>query len=200
VFNNVPILVQHAQLKKIQCNSCIYGFTLNTGTLQSCNSNVESCNSLNNCEYCGLGYVLVTNNSEIGINQTCLACNTSCARCMPNNTNICTACLNGFYLFNNACIVCASGCSSCLYHELCYSCNIGYTIIQNSNLQPLSYNLFSSFCVPCESPCMSCYSSASICLSCIDRYYLNGTKCISIFNFEITIIFNINTTIQTFNT
>ena len=93
-----------------KCTSCIFGYTFNNTSLQNCNSNIQSCNSNSNCTYCGYGYVLVAYTSSIKINQTCLACGTSCLRCTPTNINNCTVCYQGFYLSNNTCAMCPTGC------------------------------------------------------------------------------------------
>jgi hypothetical protein len=49
------------------------------------------------------------------------------------------------------------------------------------------------------SPCSSCVGSAITCISCVAGYYLNGSQCISNFNFQISVTFSANTTATTFN-
>ena len=87
-----------------------------------------------------------------------------------------------------------------MFQEICNECSFGYTLIQFAGISPvLDDNILLADCLACESPCLSCYSSKTFCLSCTDGYYLNATKCISSFNYEITITFSANTTAQTFN-
>lgn len=96
------------------CLSCLYGFTLNTGSLQNCQNNNTLCNANFNCSYCGLGYILITNNTATSINQTCKSCGQTCARCNPINVNNCTGCYIGFYLTTSStCNACSTGCAAC---------------------------------------------------------------------------------------
>jgi len=178
------------------CTSCIYGFIYNTNALQNCQVNNTNCNQNMNCTYCALGFVLVVNNTQTAINQTCQACNTSCSRCMPNNINMCTGCMNPYYLYNYTCQPCFVGCASCSSKNICIFCAFGYVSVYLADVYDIyNYNIAMN-CAPCSSPCQSCVGSPITCNTCLKGYYLNGTQCISNFNYQVTVTFA-NTTTNT---
>lgn len=53
-------------------------------------------------------------------------------------------------------------------------------------------------CVPCLSPCQTCLGAISTCLSCVNSFTLQGTQCVSNFNFQVVCTLTANPT--TFNT
>lgn len=178
------------------CLSCLYGFASTNSSVQNCAANVATCNSNRNCQYCPMGYVLVVSNTNTTVNQTCLLCNTSCARCMSTNINTCTACMNGTYLNTNSnCVSCTTGCSSCISLKACFSCMMGYIPQVAGSITAASTQIVS--CVACMPNCASCVGSISTCLACATNYNLQGTQCVSSFNFQAQAV--LNTLLATFN-
>ena len=64
---------------------------------------------------------------------------------------------------------------------------------------PTLGNFFALTCTQCMSPCSSCSVSTITCTSCVAGYTLNGSQCVSSFNFQISVSFSSNTNSTTFN-
>ena len=177
------------------CTSCLYGFLYSPDSLNNCVANNTECNNNLNCVYCGLGYTLATNNSAIAINQTCMACDTNCARCMSDNATMCTGCFMGSYLTTlGACTSCSTGCAACSSLNTCYYCSNGYVSVASSNLYYYYSYSYALSCAMCASPCLTCVTSPMTCVSCITGYSLNGQQWLSNFNYQIVVTFVGNTT------
>lgn len=158
------------------CTSCLAGYTYNPSTF-TCNP-ISTCNG--GCVVCPFNFVLS--------NAQCLQCgNTNCSRCSANALNTCTACYDGFYVNQGSCSACPAGCLTCSNPNNCLSCASGYT----SQVQAVSTQ---TKCIPCSSPCAQCIGNAQTCTTCQSGYTLNGWKCVSNFNFGISIILGVNLT------
>lgn len=176
------------------CQTCIFGFINNSTSLQNCQYNVSTCNANLNCMYCPLNYVLLVNNTATTLNQTCVQCNTNCARCLVTNVTSCTSCMTGSYLNlnTNACVSCSVGCASCTSLSACFSCKSGYiaqtqaSLIASASIQPIA-------CLPCLNPCQTCTGSMITCLSCVTGFTLQGTQCVSNFNFQVVCVLGVTT-------
>ena len=158
------------------CTSCLAGYTYNPSTF--------SCNPISNCAggcvVCPFNYVLS--------NQQCLQCgNTSCARCSASALNTCTACYDGYYVNQGSCSACPIGCLTCSSPSNCLSCSSGYT----AQVQPI---VTQTICVACETPCARCIGNPQTCTMCQTGYTLSGWKCVSNFNFGISIVLGVNLT------
>ena len=78
-----------------------------------------------------------------------------CSSCNPNNTKICTMCIQGYYvnLTSNTCFQCnaAPACIQCLQTNpsICLLCNSGFYITRDNT------------CVSCPSYCSQCTSATN---------------------------------------
>lgn len=109
---------------------------------------------------------------------------------MSSNVQSCTACSNGYYLNTaQSCIPCSKGCMSCTSLAVCLSCQIGYIAQTMASIMPLSAQPVS--CIPCASPCATCSGSTITCLTCIASYTIQGTQCISNFNYQMKIVLGV---------
>lgn len=129
-------------------------------------------------------------------------CPSACAICY--SSSFCTACREGYYLFNNTCIsnstICYNGgyfaagrvCYPCLQPCLrcwvtasnCTSCLSGYIFYPpNSCLVSCPSGLFrsNSTCSACSSQCATCTSQSNYCLTCAVNYllHLSEASCLS---------------------
>ncbi|KAL4502402.1 hypothetical protein ABPG72_011989 [Tetrahymena utriculariae] len=125
-----------------QCTSCYSPLTI-VGT--SCQCQIGNYNpNTKTCIQCS------QNQFYDSVNYQCVNCDTSCLTCQDiNNLNICTSCLAGKILYNQACI------DSCP----------DQTYLSNSN------------CLPCNSNCKTCVVSDTQCTSCYSPFTVVGTSC-----------------------
>lgn len=157
-----------------------------------------SCNnaSLTNCAYCPYGYAMVSSNTNTNINQTCVACNSNCTRCLSTNPTTCTACASGYYLgTNSSCLACLAGCVSCTSTSICLACGYGYILFLPATLTTNAVQ--PAICLACISPCALCTNTVLTCTSCVSGYTLQGTQCVSVFNFQAFVM--LSATPSTFN-
>lgn len=105
------------------CTACLTGYYLN-----QVNQCIPNPNCTGPCQICPFAYVLS--------NSVCIPCqNGNCARCLVDNTNICTSCFDGLYLtLNGTCQTCPPGCATCSNQYNCLTCSSNYTAIA----QPVS--------------------------------------------------------------
>ena len=131
-------------------------------------------------------------NTNTRLSQNCTQCNvnSSCARCNVSNTAQCYSCMMGWYLNGSVCDKCNSSCASCLSSSMCTTCASGYVAVQSGGV---SGNMASGLlnCTLCQSPCVTCIGSSSTCTSCESGFSLKGSICISNFNYQIDIVFNV---------
>ena len=118
------------------CDSCPDGFYLNNYQCLICDPNCKTCLGLpNNCTSCSDGNYLDSNNS-------CSKCIEPCHTCF--NENICTSCIEGYFLFSDECLLCNISCKTSNDNCKCDSCEGGYYL---KNYQ----------CINCaESNCKEC--------------------------------------------
>lgn len=135
-------------------------------TLQECVvcvSPCQTCTSQTICESCVSGYNLYLTSCLNGfcpggftpVASKCMACQSPCLTCSTSPAT-CTACLHGLapelYLINTTCVQ-GIQCPSGTYPDT------------SSNL-----------CAACQPPCSTC-TSATVCLSCLLGYNLDGSLC-----------------------
>ena len=138
-----------------ECNSCNEGDILLNGQCISCDSNCLTCLLLpTKCTSCKEGFYLNSNNK-------CVGCINNCRTC--SSENICTSCLDNYYLVENICIPCPFNCKTQINNCLCEDCNDGFYLSNNN-------------CLNCDQNCLKCADSAYNCLSCNEGYYLNSDK------------------------
>jgi len=157
-------------------NYCYYnapsGYFLNTAVSPSvyypCDSSCQTC-SLNSkkCTLCSSNFYKKENETTdfcytsfsgyfLNINLTpnkFSACDASCKECSINAIT-CDVCNSNFFYKENE------------VSKACYSSIDGYFL--NSNLTPNKFSL-------CITPCKTC-SSLTVCLTCIDNYYLKDDE------------------------
>jgi len=83
----------------------------------------------------------------------------------------------------------------CTSLSICLSCQIGYVAQTMASLVALSTQPVT--CVACASPCATCYGSTITCLTCIASYTIQGSLCISNFNYQMKMV--LATTASVFN-
>jgi hypothetical protein len=177
----------------LSCLSCLLGYSMLNGRCRA----DTSCNTLGNCQVCPFGTSLLNNNTLNSLSQSCANCTpaSNCARCLTANTSQCTSCLAGSFLNSYLCAPCASSCKTCLSLTQCTQCASGYIPYQSGSL---SGNLARGIlnCVACSSPCASCQGDPASCTSCTSGFSLQGTVCLSQFNYAVQCVFGV--TLATF--
>lgn len=172
-----------------QCvDTCPTGFYVDSlNVCTACGAFCQSCISNTNCIVCNNGYY-----SSGG---SCLACNPSCSKCATVSTN-CLECSNSallaqagscvvacgplFYQSGKSCFSCPVGCATCSSSTVCTSCSPGFLFqeISCKTVCDLGYYQSSpTACSPCDSTCKACSGTATSCISCPDKFYLNGQSC-----------------------
>lgn len=186
-----------------ECTSCVAGFKADPTSLQGCTANCNA--TTTNCALCPFGFGLLSQNST----QTCVQCSaaSNCARCNSQTPSQCTACNYGNYLDgSNVCQACPTGCGNCLNPSTCFSCKSTYvavlpTTLVTGAITTLLLNILNGqssiiyqpvTCAKCIQPCVNCVNSPTSCLSCTSGYTLLGTGCISDFNFNVNVVFSVN--------
>jgi hypothetical protein len=177
------------------CFTCAYGYKLNTFLNNACFQS-NSFTLSTGVNYCPPGYDPINNSTMIAIIQYCQPCGIYCATCVPQAPfNNCTSCFNGTYASNWTCVPCPADCSNCYSENICFNCQQGFIpfiapSLTASSPQPV-------LCVACLPPCINCIGSISNCLSCATNFTLQGTQCVSSFNYQIQAQLNANP--KTFN-
>jgi hypothetical protein len=86
-------------------------------------------------------------------------------------------------------MTCPIGCSLCADQDVCFSCSEGYfsrsAALFASSPRP-------SQCIKCKSPCYACTDSEITCISCVTPFKLQGTQCVSKFNFQVKCTLNVD--------
>ena len=188
------------------CLSCLYGWTMSSTTANTCETNVSTCNTAQDCDYCPYAYTLVSASTTSTRSVTCSSCSSSnnCQRCLQSNTATCTSCNAGWYLNSQSqCVSCdnnGNGCARCISLSLCFVCQTGYVAKQVAKLttatataSAISSNPVT--CEACTSPCATCSGDTTNCLTCIDGYTFKGTKCVSDFNFQLSVVLGVTTAV-----
>ena len=177
----------------LSCLSCIAGYNFTNG---SCVADT-SCNAAANCIACAFGSTLLNAMTQGSVSPTCFACNSTsnCARCSTTNASQCLSCLMGSFLNNGACTSCPSGCSNCLSSVFCTSCSSGFIPQQSGSLTGNGANGPLNCSAACTSPCVSCMGTPTTCTSCnTTGFTLQGSVCLSNFNFQVVTVFGVNLT------
>lgn len=142
-----------------QClSTCPSRFYNQSGLCASCVPPCYTCSSATSCLSCSYNYLLNStclSACPVGYYKdeatlTCLACLPSCYTCASASS--CTSCLSGC-LYSGSCL---SSCPSLQFFR-----------------QTSSNGSFCS-CVQCIYPCSTC-TSESVCLTCLEGYYYNGS-------------------------
>lgn len=77
-----------------------------------------------------------------------------------------------------SCQICPGNCEYCIGSGQCVKCNAGYWIERLASGT-------TGVCRLCDSPCKTCEGGPKKCTSCIDKYNLQDTSCISVNNVEL---------------
>lgn len=116
------------------CLSCLAGYEMVNG---ACTTNL-TCNDDNSCITCPYGYSIMSSNTDIMINQTCVQCTlgSNCAKCTIADPAECTSCPYKFYLnvTDNKCVSCSEGCYVCISAAMCLYCDYGFVPMQVGGL------------------------------------------------------------------
>lgn len=177
-----------------ECTSCLAGYIFNPSSLQNCQPDL-SCNGNATCNICPFGYALLV----VNFNSTCVACNSGCQRCSPNNAFQCFTCYQGFYLNGTSCKACPSSCKQCSGPNTCFQCASGFVAQQSATLPTSTSPTGKSTsnvviqpvrCLACASPCATCFNSPTNCLSCEGGFVLSGTICQGQFSIVVSVTFN----------
>lgn len=108
-----------------------------------------------------------------------------------SSTVICAICVDGYYKTTSSlCSVCPIGCPTCIEYQTtpphvhCFSCYPTFTLQPDRPHQcicsPGTYAQSGNppSCVPCTVGCATC-TSATVCTSCSQGYYLSSTSCLA---------------------
>ena len=164
------------------CVGCVQRFWLSGRSCSSCPGNCLECVSSAVCTLCDDGYLI----TSLGVCNTCPDVCSGCSR------NVCTGCIEGYYL--NGAICCPNSCETCNL-EVCWTCKPGYLykdgrcdVCPDSCTSCLNgvcvgckdgFYLSGPICDPCINNCQTC-SSSSYCYTCLDNFFLqdNG-QCVN---------------------
>jgi hypothetical protein len=84
---------------------------------------------------------------------------------------------------------------SCTSTSICLACGYGYILYLPASLTPNAVQ--PALCITCIQPCALCTSNPATCTSCVSGYTLQGTQCVSVFNFQAFVM--LGATASTFN-
>lgn len=164
------------------CTTCISGYNV-TADLLNCLAMIPNCVTYANyaqttatttafsCSVCQDNYFKTTANSI----NTCNKGTTANCAAVQATADVCTACLNGFYLSNAACIAHINIANCLTYHattaNTCTACATGY------------YNFkYNTICasVTTISFCTAYSVDGTTCTACAATYYLSNNACVQI--------------------
>jgi proprotein convertase subtilisin/kexin type 5 len=173
------------------CSTCSQSVTNCTSCLSNITPTVYLSN--NNCVYTCPTFTYSNN-----IIFVCSACVNPCVTCTSQvqclscnsttnlyQTSCLSTCPTGYTSIAQVCVACLSPCASCSTSQsTCLSClstsNLfltGTSCVVAANCPTSTYaNLTNNVCTLCVPPCLTC-TSASVCLTCIADYNLEGTLC-----------------------
>jgi hypothetical protein len=149
-----------------QCTSCASGYYLAKSTCYTCPAYCMVCTSSTWCTklYNTAGFTSFTLTST---SNAPAACDPGCTTCSTANPQVCSQCMQGFYMTSNLyCAPCslASKCSTCSVSNsaICLSCFPGYFLSTSSQ------------CLQCTFPCIACANAtATKCTGCAVGYVLS---------------------------
>ncbi|KAL4456740.1 hypothetical protein ABPG73_014766 [Tetrahymena malaccensis] len=193
------------------CTSCIQGYFQSQNQCYQCDSSCLSCSGPGhiNCIICATpnSYISIKqNNSCVSICDTtqaqyvdslsnpqqkyCRMCNSQCQTC--SSQQICTSCIQGYYLKQNQCSQCDSSCLTCSdgNSSSCIICfQQGYyistflnnTCVSQCDVHQGQYidnttNPNQIYCRQCSSNCLTCQDQ-NTCIQCVEGYFLNQNQC-----------------------
>jgi len=112
------------------------------------------------CKTCEIGLTLIDGQCQRCKSAECIEC--------PVQTDICTACLPGYYVKDQTCKSCGVGCKSCNLDGTCAACHTGFAMLSNG------------FCEQCLDGCSECNSdSLHQCMGgCLAGTYKSDSKCL----------------------
>lgn len=184
------------------CTECLDGYYYAKSLCRACDPECKTCESQRNlCTSCYDGkYLDGAKCSDCP--QNCKECNNTGQICLKCNEGYaldgdsCTSCME-----YNGCATCEDTvpikCKTCLPNKYpyeindniyCYDCNVIGCSVCSQKLEHFGYHCDkclstyfrkdSQNCVKCEYPCYTCSDSTTTCSSCVDGFYLEGTKCL----------------------
>lgn len=122
--------------------------------ITGCLSHSTNSEKVEICTQCGPGYSISADS------KVCNTCPFGCRTCA---LTVCSACSDGYYLFNGQCNSCAAGCTSC-DSQYCLGC--AQTWFMTSTRQ----------CAKCQQNCQTCSSNNS-CQVCNSGFNLYDGRC-----------------------
>jgi hypothetical protein len=176
----------------LAANSCNTTCPAGTYTLDSrcepCASHCLQCQSSSICSKCSPQWFLsndtcvdvcpLDSTPELGI---CSPCTFACILC---DGEVCSMCLDGFYLQASLCLSCPPKCHTCLQPTICLSCVSDFSLFNSSCVLgcPLGYASVSGECQLCPTACLQCSTplSCDVCQVSLDqagRYHLTSGVC-----------------------
>ncbi|KAL4438377.1 hypothetical protein ABPG74_009416 [Tetrahymena malaccensis] len=140
------------------------------GNCQQCQSPCATCETFrDNCNSCVYGYTFnaLLNSCEL-INGKC---HESCNQCSKyNDSNSCTSCRDGMYLYSGKCFACNIGCKTCK--------NESYSCTSCESYEFLSRNK----CIQCHSSCLTCSGIQTNCTSCKEGFLKDPNSGLCVLN------------------
>nr|XP_005987835.1 PREDICTED: proprotein convertase subtilisin/kexin type 5-like [Latimeria chalumnae] len=161
--------------KKHSCEACMANCDLCTGTetCAKCKGNYKLQNGVCQITQCEEGQVENPENGE------CLDCDSGCKTCSADDPELCSSCLEGYFLYRyqcrrrcpqkyyedrgrRMCLACPLSCVECKNESYCLSC-VGYYLYVADNK-----------CYRCDATCQTCFGPQALdCSSCYSGYFLD---------------------------
>lgn len=153
-----------------QCTNCQIGSFCCDPNCYQCISGPIPTVGLVNCNTCQPGFTLNSTTNQC-FTQTCVANSLTCLTC---NGNICTACITGEYVDQNAnvCYPCGvANCASCSSYGACTQCSPGFYKIAATNVNTPNSCGTCSVTLP---KCTAC-NDGNTCTACENGFFLNSS-------------------------
>lgn len=144
------------------CAECELGYYLSEGSCFECGLHCVSCTDSDQCEVCEEGYEVV----DGACVESCPPCCQSCT--FDANGPICTSCINNYVYTNGQCATCSEGIPHCVNCRncACTRCEAGYYLLNSTHCELCSATI--PFCKICNGP--------DVCLLCEDGYHYDPIK------------------------
>ena len=142
------------------CSGCVAGsyyvYDSSNKVCKFCEEGCSACSSsYPNCDTCMTGWF-----KPSGASTTCQKCSEKCDVC--TNSQTCTTCTTGFWLYDFICQPCPAACTSCTDLQTCTAVVVGYYL--NSNRKATA----------CPTNCSSCQDGIG-CVTCVTGTIINNS-------------------------
>lgn len=189
---------------------CPQGYFTFENTCVQCPENCEFCKSQTKCDKCLEKFFPVNGacqelecpegDVEDPDMEKCVPCAEGCRECSSDDTEFCTSCRDGYYIFENfcyklcpdktysrdsimSCVSCATSCLSCTEDE-CLYCDEGFFLKDGSCVRDCGQGFYideiNRECDTCYRTCESCTGpDYDECATCKADFLLKNDKCVN---------------------